>query len=162
MAENSFDVVSRVDFAEVKNAIQQTERELEGRWDFKNSVSSVTLENEILKLHSDDEFKLKALVDVLQSKLHKRGISLKALDFGKVEPAAKATVRQEVRLKQGIDQDTGRKVVKLIKDSGRKVTSQIQGEQVRVTGKSKDDLQAIQQLLRDTDLVVDVQFVNYR
>jgi uncharacterized protein YajQ (UPF0234 family) len=162
MADSSFDVVSKVDLAEVKNAIQQALREVEGRFDFKNSVSSIELEGEALKLHSDDEFKLKALIDILQGKLIKRGVSIKALDYGKVEPAAKATVRLEVKLKQGLDQDTARKVAKLIKDSGRKVTTQIQGDQVRVTGKSRDDLQAVIQLLRGADLPVDLQFVNYR
>jgi uncharacterized protein YajQ (UPF0234 family) len=162
MADSSFDVVSKVDLQEVKNALQQVEREIAGRFDFKNSVSAVELEGEVLKIHSDDEFKLKAVVDILQSKLIKRSVSLKALEFGKVEPAAKATVRQEVKLKQGLDQDTARKVVKLIKDSGKKVTTQIQGDQVRVTGKSKDDLQAVIQLLKAADLPVDLQFLNYR
>jgi len=162
MAENSFDIVSRVDMQELKNAVDQASREVEGRFDFKNSVSSIEIEGEALKLHSDDEYKLKSLIDILQGKLVKRGISLKALEYGKLEPAAKATVRQDVKLKQGLDPDTARKVAKLIKDSGRKVTTQIQGDQVRVTGKSRDDLQAIQQLLKSADLTVDVQFVNYR
>jgi cyclic-di-GMP-binding protein len=162
MADSSFDVVSEVDLQEVKNALQQVERELAGRFDFKGSVSSVTLEGEVLKLHSDDEYKLGQLVDMLQSKLIKRGVSVKALDYGKIEPASKGTVRQDVKLKQGLDTDTARKVVKLIKDSGKKVTTQQQGEQVRVTGKSRDDLQAVQQLLKGADLPVDVQFTNYR
>jgi cyclic-di-GMP-binding protein len=162
MAENSFDVVSRVDLAEVKNAIDQTLREIANRFDFKNSVSNVELVGDALQLHSDDEYKLKALIDILQGKLIRRGVSIKALDYGKIEPAAKATVRQEIRLKQGLDADTARKVAKMIRDSGRKVTVQIQGEQVRVTGKSKDDLQAIQQMLKAADLPVDLQFVNYR
>lgn len=162
MADSSFDVVSKVDLAEVKNAIQQAMREVEGRFDFKNSVSSIELDGEALKLHSDDEYKLKSLIDILQGKLFKRGISLKALEYGKIEPAAKATVRQEVKLKQGVDPDTARKIVKLIKDSGKKVTTAIQGDQVRVTGKAKDDLQAVIQLLKTADLPVDLQFVNYR
>jgi uncharacterized protein YajQ (UPF0234 family) len=163
MADSSFDVVSRVDLQEVKNAIQQTEREVENRFDFKNSVSSVELEGEdTLKLHSDDEYKLTALVDILQSKLFKRGISLKSLEFGKVEPAAKLTVRQEVKLKQGLDTENAKKITKMIKDSGKKVTTQIQGEQVRVTGKNKDDLQAIIALLKAADLPVDLQFLNFR
>lgn len=160
--ENSFDVVSKVNLEEVRNAVEQTQREIANRFDFKNSVSAVELEKEVLKLHSDDEYKMKQLVDVLQSKLVKRNVSLKALDFGKLESAAKATVRQEVKLKQGLDADTARKVVKLIKDSGKKVATQIQGDAVRVTGKSKDDLQAVQQLLRAADLPVDLQFDNYR
>lgn len=162
MADSSFDVVSKIDLQEVKNALQQVEREVATRFDFKNSVSTVELEGEVLKLHSDDEFKLKSLVDILESKLLKRGVSIKALDYGKVEPASKGTVRQDVKLKQGLDQDTARKVSKLIKDSGKKVTSQIQGDQVRVTGKSRDDLQAIIQLLKGADLPVDLQFINYR
>lgn len=162
MADSSFDVVSKVDLTEVKNAIQQATREIEGRFDFKNSVSSIELEGEALKLHSDDEYKLKALVEILQGKLIKRGVSIKALEYGKVEPAAKATVRQEVKLKQGLDSDTARKVTKLIKDSGKKVTTQIQGDQVRVTAKSRDDLQAVIQLLKGADLAVDLQFINYR
>ena len=162
MAEFSFDVVSRVDLQEVKNAIQQTMREVENRFDFKNSVSQVDLEGEILKLHSDDEYKMKALVDILQGKFVKRSVSLKSLEYGKIEPAAKMTVRQEIKLRQGLDQDTARKVTKLIKDSGRKVTTQIQGDQVRVTAKSKDELQAIIQLLKGADLPVDLQFINYR
>lgn len=162
MPEFSFDVVSRVDLQEVKNAIQQTERELETRFDFKGSVSSIALEADALKLHSDDEYKLKQLVDILQGKFVRRGLSLKALEYGKVEPAAKMTVRQEVKLRQGLDTDTARKVVRLVKDTGRKVTTQIQGDQVRVTGKSKDDLQAVMQVLKAADLPVDLQFVNYR
>ena len=162
MADSSFDIVSRVDLQELKNAVDQAARELENRFDFKNSVSSIELEGEVLKLHSEDEYKLKAVTEILQSKLVKRGISLKALEYGKIEPAAKATVRQDVKLKQGLDVETARKVVKLIKDSGKKVTTQSQGDQVRVTGKSRDDLQGVQQLLRTADLPVDLQFVNYR
>jgi cyclic-di-GMP-binding protein len=161
-SDSSFDVVSKVNMEEVKNAVEQVQREIANRFDFKNSVSSVEVEKEALKLHSDDEYKMKQLVDVLQTKLVKRNVSIKALDFGKLEPASKGTVRQEVKLKQGLDSDTARTVVKLIKDSGKKVTTQIQGDAVRVTGKSKDDLQAVQQLLRGADLPVDVQFDNYR
>jgi len=162
MADASFDVVSQVDLAEVKNAIQQAMREIQGRFDFKNSVSDIQLEGEVLKLHSDDEYKMNALIDVLQGKLIKRNVSAKALDLGKLEPASKGTVRQEVKLKQGLDTDTARKVVKIIKDSGKKVTTQIQGDQVRVTAKSRDDLQAVIQLLKGADLPVDLQFTNYR
>jgi uncharacterized protein YajQ (UPF0234 family) len=162
MADSSFDVVSKVDLEEVRNAIDQTTREIASRFDFKNSISKVELDGEVLKLHSDDEYKLQQLIDMLQGKLVKRNVSLKALEYGKVEPAAKATVRQEIKLKQGLDADTARKVVKLIKDSGKKVTSQAQGDQVRVTAKSRDDLQAVIQLLRGADLPVDLQFINYR
>ena len=162
MADFSFDIVSKVDLAEVKNAVDQALREVANRYDFKNSVSDIEIEESTLKLHSDDEYKMTALVDILQSKLIRRGISLKALDYGKIEPAAKLTVRQEIKLKQGLDADNARAVNKLIKDSGRKVTTQIQGEQVRATSKSKDELQAVMQLLKSADLPFDLQFVNLR
>jgi len=161
-SESSFDVVSKVDMAELKNAVEQTMKEVGNRFDFKTSISDIKIEAEALKLHSDDEYKLGQLIDILRTKLIKRGISAKALDFGKIEPASKATVRQDIKLKQGLDSDTARKAVKLIKDSGKKVTTQIQGDQLRVTGKSKDDLQGVMQLLRDADLPVDLQFVNFR
>lgn len=161
-SESSFDVVSKVDMAELKNAVEQALKEVGNRFDFKSSISDIQIESEALKLHSDDEYKLGQLIDILQAKLVKRGISLKALEYGKIEPAAKATVRQDVKLKQGLDQDTARKAVKLIKDSGKKVNAQIQGDQLRVTGKSKDDLQAVMQVLRDADLPADFQFINFR
>lgn len=123
--EFSFDVVSKPDMAEVKNALQQVEREIELRYDFKDSVSEVKLEGEKLILHSDDEYKLAALVDVLQSKLMKRGVDIKFLEFGKVEPAAKMTVRQEVTITTGIPTDKAKQMVKLIKDKGLKAQAQI-------------------------------------
>jgi hypothetical protein len=161
-SESSFDIVSKVDIQELKNAIDQTLREVTGRFDFKNTISDIQLEGEVLKVHSDDEYKLKQLVEILQGKMAKRGLSLKSLDLGKVEPASKGTARQDIKLKQGLDSDTARKVVKLIKDSGRKVTTQIQGDQVRVTSKSRDELQGVIQLLKGADLPVDLQFMNYR
>ncbi len=160
--ECSFDVVSKVDLQELKNAVDQAVREVDSRYDFKNAVATIELEGELLKLHAEDEMRLKSLIEILQGRLVKRGISLKALDYGKMEPATRATVRQEIKLKQGLDTDTGRKVSKLVRDSGRKVTCQIQGDQVRVTGKSRDDLQAVIELLKAADLSVDLQFVNYR
>ena len=162
MADSSFDIVSKVDMQELKNAVDQTMREIANRFDFKNSVSDIEIDAEAIKVHSDDEYKLKALIDVLQGKMVMRGVSIKALEYGKIEPAAKGTVRQDIKLKQGLDQDTARKVVKLIKDSGKKVQTQIQGDQVRVTAKSKDDLQGVIQLLKSADLPVDLQFTNYR
>ena len=160
--ECSFDIVSKVDLQELKNAVDQAVREVDSRYDFKNAVATIELEGELLKLHAEDEMRLKSLIEILQGRLVKRGISLKALDYGKMEPATRATVRQEIKLKQGLDTDTGRKVSKLVRDSGRKVTCQIQGDQVRVTGKSRDDLQAVIELLKAADLSVDLQFVNYR
>lgn len=161
--ECSFDVVSEVDLAEVKNALAMAMKEIGQRYDFKGSVSRIELkEDNLLVLHSDDEVKLKAVIDVLQSKLHKRGVSLRAMEYGKVEPAAKGSVRQEVRINQGIPLEKAKAIVKLIKDSKRKVQAQIQGEQVRVSGKNKDDLQEIMALLRKNDQNLDLQFTNYR
>lgn len=160
--DNFFDVVSRVDMQELKNAVDQAMREVANRFDFKHSVSEIEIDKGTLKLTSDDEFKLNLLIEILQGKLTKRGISLLALDYGKIEPAAKGAVRQEISLKQGVDADTGRKITKLIRDMGLKVQAQIQGEQVRVSGKSKDDLQAVIQKLRDAELGVALQFSNFR
>ena len=161
--ECSFDVVSEVDLAEVKNALAMAMKEIAQRYDFKGSVSRIELkEDNLLVLHSDDDVKLKAVIDVLQSKLHKRGVSLRAMECGKVEPAAKGSVRQEVRINQGIPLEKAKAIVKLIKDSKRKVQAQIQGEQVRVSGKNKDDLQEIMALLRKNDQNLDLQFTNYR
>jgi cyclic-di-GMP-binding protein len=158
----SFDVVSKVDLQELKNAVDQTLREIGTRFDFKDSVSNVELEGSALKLHSDDEYRLKALIEVLQGKLVRRGVSLKAMEYGKIEPASKGTVRQEITVRQGIDADKARQMSKLIRDSKRKVQAQIQGDQLRVSSKSKDELQAIMQLLRGQDFGIDLQFVNYR
>jgi len=160
--ESFFDVISRVDMQEVRNAVDQVMREVANRFDFKHSVSDVAIESEALVLTSDDEFKLNALTEILQSKLTRRGVSLLALDYGKVEPAAKGAVRQRISMKQGVDADTGRKIVKIIKDLGLKVQTQYQGDQVRVTGKNKDDLQKVIQTLRSADLPVALQFTNYR
>jgi len=162
MSENSFDVVSKVDMQELANAITQAEREIETRFDFKGSKSSIELEKEDLVVASDDEYKLKAVIDILQSKMIKRGVPIKNLEYGKIEPASSKTVRQRIRLKQGIEQDISKKINILIRDSKLKVKSQIQGDSIRVTGKSRDDLQAVMALLRGADLQIDLQFTNYR
>ncbi|MFD0869116.1 putative nucleotide-binding protein [Chlamydia abortus] len=161
-SEHSFDVTSKMDMQELNNAINQTEKELANRFDFKGSRSSLSLEKDQLVVISDDEFKLKAVIDILQSKMAKRGISLKNLEFGKIEPAAQSTVRQSIALKQGIDQASAKKINTMIKDSKLKVSSQIQGDQIRVSGKNKDDLQKVIQLLKQADLPLDLQFVNFR
>ncbi|MCL6548722.1 MAG: YajQ family cyclic di-GMP-binding protein [Alicyclobacillus sp.] len=158
----SFDIVSTVDMQEVANAVNQARKEIETRFDFKNSKSEIRLEGEVITLISDDNFKLGAVMDVLQSKLVKRGVSLKALKPGKVEPAAGGLVRQTVQLQQGIGQDVAKQIVKLIKDTKLKVQASVQGDQVRVSGKSKDDLQAVIRALREADLPIPLQFVNYR
>ncbi|WP_151735063.1 YajQ family cyclic di-GMP-binding protein [Paenibacillus tengchongensis] len=161
-SESSFDIVSKMDMQELTNAVNQTEKEIANRFDFKNSKSSLKLEKDALIIASEDEYKLNAVIDILQSKMVKRGITLKNLDFGKIEPAASGTVRQRLGLKQGIDQDNAKKINILIRDSKLKVKSQIQGDQIRVTGKSRDDLQQIIQLLRNADLPLDLQFNNFK
>lgn len=159
----SFDIVSSLDLQEVDNAVNQAVKEIETRFDFKNSKSDVTFDGKsTLTLVSDSEHKLVSVYDVLQSKCVKRGISLKALKPGKVEQASGGTVRQLVQLQQGIDQDVGKTIMKLIKDSKIKVQASIQGDQLRVSGKNRDELQQVIQLIREADLPVPLQFVNYR
>lgn len=161
-SESSFDILSKMDMQELTNAIHQTEKEIDNRFDFKNSKSSLKLEKDALIIASEDEYKLGAVIDILQSKMVKRGITLKNLDFGKVEPASLGSVRQRLGLKQGIDQENAKKINILIRDSKLKVKSQIQGDQIRVTGKSRDDLQQIIQILRKVDLPLDLQFNNLK
>ncbi|WP_338753542.1 YajQ family cyclic di-GMP-binding protein [Bacillus sp. FJAT-52991] len=160
--ENSFDIVSRVDFSEVTNAIQMAMKEIQTRYDFKGSKSEIKLDKEELVLVSDDDYKLEQLKDVLIGKLIKRSVPIKNLDYGKVEGASGGTVRQRAKMVQGIDKDTAKKINALIKQSGLKVKSQIQDDQMRVTGKNKDDLQQVMAAVRGADLPVDVQFVNFR
>ncbi|SDO02758.1 YajQ family cyclic di-GMP-binding protein [Alkalicoccus daliensis] len=160
--ESSFDVVSKVDFSKVQNAVVMTEKEIQNRYDFKGSKSEVKLEKEELVLISDNEFKMDQLKEVLVSKLIKQEVSLKSLDYGKLEGASGGTVRQRAKLVQGIDQDNAKKITKLIKDQKMKVKTQIQDQQIRVTGKNKDDLQAAMAAIREADLSVPVQFTNYR
>lgn len=160
--EASFDVVSKVDLQEVSNAVDQARREIETRFDFKGSKSEIRFEEDRLTLISDDEYKLSQVYDVLQTKLIKREVSLKAVKPGKIEAASGGTVRQVCTLQQGIDADNAKKITKAIKDSKLKVQVQIQGEQVRVTGKSRDDLQEVIQLLRQEDIGIPLQFTNYR
>jgi cyclic-di-GMP-binding protein len=162
MAESSFDVVSSVDLQEVKNAIAQAVKEISTRYDLKGSGSDIVLEGEEIKLTSADEFKLKAITDVLETRLVKRNVPLKALSYGSIEKALGATVRQKVSLQKGIPTDKAREIVKLIKGTKLKVQPSIQADQVRVTGKNKDDLQAVMRVLRESDLGIDMQFTNYR
>ncbi len=162
MAESSFDVVSSVDLQEVKNALAQATKEIRTRFDLKNSGSSVDLQGEEILLVSSDEFKLKAARDVLEERLVKRNVPLKALSYGTVEQALGGTVRQHVSLQKGIPTDKAREIVKLVKGTKLKVQAAIQGDQLRVSGKNKDDLQAVMRLLKGTDLGIDMQFKNYR
>ncbi|SFD69778.1 hypothetical protein SAMN05216378_1047 [Paenibacillus catalpae] len=161
-SESSFDIVSKMDMQELNNAITQAEREIETRFDFKGSKSSIKLEKEELVVVSDDDFKLESVLDILKSKMVKRGVPIKNLEYGKIESASANTVRQRIKLKQGIEQDDSKKINILIRDSKLKVKSQIQGDQIRVTGKSRDDLQAVMNLLRGADLKIELQFTNYR
>ena len=161
-AEASFDIVSKIDMQELNNAMDQTKREIENRFDFKGSKSDLSLEKDELVVVSDDEFKLKSVIDILLSKMVKRGVPIKNLEYGKIEPAASSTVRQRIALKQGISQEYSKKINTMIKDFKLKIKSQTQGDQIRVSGKSKDDLQKVIQQLRDADLPIDLQFVNFR
>jgi uncharacterized protein YajQ (UPF0234 family) len=161
-SEYSFDVVSKVDMEEVKNAITQAMKEIETRFDFKGSKSSIALEKEEIIVKSDDDYKLTSVIDILQTKLMKRGVPIRNMDYGKIEPASGGTVKQNIKLRQGVDQENAKKINILIRDSKLKVKSQIQGDQIRVTGKSKDDLQAVMSLLRGADLPLELQFLNYR
>jgi cyclic-di-GMP-binding protein len=162
MPEFSFDVVSRVDAQELDNALNQTRKEIEGRFDFKHSKTTVESTPKEITIVTDDELKLKNVVDILQSRANKRGISLKAFEYGKIDPAAGNTVRQVITVKSGIAKDKAKLLIEAIKSAKLKVTTQIQDEQLRVTGKSKDDLQKAQQLLKGLDVDVPLQFVNYR
>jgi hypothetical protein len=162
-AENSFDIVSNVDLPEVVNAIQQALKEIHQRYDLKDSKSNIEFDGkEELTLTSADDYKLKAVVDVLQGKLVKRGVSLKAFEYGKIEPASGATVRQKVKLQQGIAIEKAREIVKTIKDSKKKVQASINADVVRVSGKDRDALQDVIALIRKTDFGIDLQFTNYR
>ena len=161
--QNSFDIVSRIDLQEIDNAINQAMKEVSTRFDFKGSKSKVHLEGkEKLILISDDEFKLKSLNDILQQKLVKRAVPLKGLQYGKPVPAADSTVRQEVNLQQGIPTEKAREIVKIIKDSKLKVQAAINGDLVRISGKDKDTLQQVIQLLKSREFDFDMQFTNYR
>ena len=162
--EHSFDVVSKVDLQEVLNAVQQATKEIGQRFDFKGSKSSIELNKDKheITLISDDELKLKTVIDILQTKLVKRGVSLKALNYGKIEQAANNTVRQIVTLQQGIPVEKAKEIVKIIKDTKMKVQSEIQKDQVRVKAKKIDDLQLVMKLLKEKDMGIHIEFINYR
>jgi len=160
--ESSFDIVSKPNLQEVDNAIHIAMKEIQTRFDFKGSLSSIKRENENIHIVSDDEFKLKSVIDILKGKLVKRGISLKFLELGKIEQALGGTAKQDVKIKSGIPQDKAKKINIMIRDSKLKVKTVIQGDQIRVSGKSKDDLQGAIKLLRGADLDLELQFVNYR
>jgi len=163
-SEHTFDIVSKVNLQEVLNAVDHSTKEIRQRFDFKGSKSNIELDqgnNEII-IVSDDEYKLKSVIDVLESKLVKRKVSLKALNYGKVEDAASGTVRQVIKLQQGIPIEKSREIVKIIKNAKMKVQSEIQGEQVRVKGKKIDALQAVMAMIKEKDMGIHMEFVNFR
>ncbi len=162
-SDNSFDIVSKVDLQEVSNAMQQALKEIHQRYDLKDSHSNIEMEGkEAIVLTSADDYKLKAVNDVFQGKLVKRGVPLKGLTYGKIEPAASSTVRQKITLQQGIPTEKAKEIVKAIKDSKKKAQASIQGDFVRVTSKDRDTLQEIIAMLRGKDFGIDMQFTNYR
>jgi uncharacterized protein YajQ (UPF0234 family) len=162
-SDNSFDVVSKVEIQEVKNAIDQASKEVHARFDLKDSKSSIELEGQdTIQLASQDEYKLKAVIEILSQKLVKRGVSLKNIEYEKIEPAANSSVRQKIKLKQGVNSDAAKKIVALIKDSKLKAQASIQGDTVRVVSKDRDILQQIMSKLRSGDFGVELQFTNYR
>ncbi len=162
MAESSFDVVSSVDLQEVKNAIAQAMKEIVNRFDLKGTGSNIELSGEELVVTSSDDFKLKAVRDVLETRLVKRNVPLKALSWGEIDKALGGTARQKVSLQKGIPSEKAREIVKVVKGTKRKVQAAIQGDQVRISGKNRDDLQAVIQVLKGSDLGIDMQFTNYR
>ena len=163
MPENTFDIVSQINLQEVANAIQQATKEIHTRFDLKDSKSNIEMEGkDAIVLSSVDEYKLKAVTDILQQKLVKRGVPLKGLTYGTVEPAAGSTVRQKITMQQGIPSEKAKEIVRVIKDSKKKVHAAIQGDTVRISGKDRDTLQEIIALLKGHDFGIDMQFTNYR
>jgi uncharacterized protein YajQ (UPF0234 family) len=161
--ENSFDIVSKVDLQEVRNAIDQALKEIRQRFDLKDSHSEIKMEgDDAIQLASANEYKLEAVKEILGQKLVKRGVSLKNMTYGKLEPAAGQSVRQKISLQQGIPSEKAKEIVKLIKDAKKKAQASIQGDTVRISSKDRDELQSIIALLRGRDMGVDLQFTNYR
>src|SRR5512146_1363228 len=158
----SFDIVSKVDMQEIDNAVNQTVKEIAQRYDFKGTKSEVTLDKEAIRVLADDDFRLKAIIDILQSKCVKRGLSLKTLQYGKAEPASGGMVRQIITIQQGVAKEKGKEISAVIKETRLKVQGQIQEDQVRVTGKNIDDLQETIRVLKGKDLGIELQFVTFR
>jgi len=163
-ADNSFDIASKVDLQELNNAIQQALKEIHTRFDLKDSKSNITLEEKdtVIVLHSADDYKIKAVNDILQNKMVKRGVPLKALTYGAVEQASGGSIRQRVTMQQGIASEKAKEIVKFIKDSKKKAQASIQGDTVRVSSKDRDTLQEIIAMLHGHDFGIDMQFTNYR
>lgn len=163
MANNcSFDIVSEIEMQEMDNAINQTRKEISQRYDFKGAVAEIELNKDEIKIHAQDEFKLESILEVLKGKMVKRGVSPKFMDPQKLEPASNGTVRQVIKLKKGIQKEKAKEIVQDIKNSKIKVQGQIMDDTVRVSGKDKDDLQAVIQLVKSKDYGIELQFINYR
>lgn len=162
MSDPSFDIVSEVNLAEVVNAVAQAQKEIAQRFDLKGTAAGIEQKDKELTLNADQEFGLKAVNDLLQGKLVKRGVSLKSLEYGPVEPGPKASVKQKVTVLQGIASEKAKEIVKAVKEAKLKVQVAIQGEQLRVSGKKKDDLQAVMALVREKDFGIALQFTNFR
>lgn len=160
--DNSFDIACKVDPQAVADGVHQTTREVQTRYDLKQTKTQLTLDKDAIVVQTDNDYVLRQVIDLLQSKLHRRGVPLKALSYGKIEPAAGGTVRQRIAIQQGIPMEKAREIVRLIKETKLRVQSQIQEDQVRVFGKNRDDLQAVIKMLRDRDLGIEMQFTNYR
>jgi hypothetical protein len=163
MPDNSFDIVSKIDLAEVANAIQQATKEVTTRFDLKDSKSSIAMEGtDAIMLHSSDEYKLKAVTDILQAKLVKRGVSLKGLTYAALESAAGSSVKQKITLQQGIPIEKAKEIVALVKNSKKKAQASIQADVVRISGKDRDTLQEVIAMVKQKDFGIDLQFTNYR
>lgn len=163
MANNcSFDIVSEIEMQEMDNAINQTRKEISQRYDFKGTVVEIDFNNDEVKIHAQDEFKLESIMEVLRGKMVKRGVSPKFLDPQKLEPASNGTVRQVFKLKKGIQKEKAKEIIQDIKNSKIKVQGQIMEDIVRISGKDKDDLQAVIQLVKGKDYEIELQFINYR
>lgn len=160
--DSSFDIVSEIDMQEMDNAVNQTDKELGQRYDFKGSTASIELDADSIKILTEDEYKLETIVEMLMARMAKRGVSLKCLNRGKIEPAAKGTLRQVIKIEKGISKDKGKEIVAFVKTLKLKVQAQIQEDQVRVSGAKKDELQNVIQALKEKDFGVDLQFINFR
>jgi len=161
-SENSFDIVSKIDLQEVDNAVQQAMKEIGQRYDFKGSRAEIRREGETVHLHAQDDYKLRAMTEILNKRLAGRNVPLKGLSYGPAQEATGGTLRQEIALQQGIPQEQAKEIVRILKSSGLKVQPAIMADQVRVKGKNRDDLQSAMRVLRDSELPIDMQFTNYR
>lgn len=160
--ENSFDIACKVDTQEVNNAVHQTLKEIRQRFDFKDSKTRIDIEKEQIVILTENEFRLRNIIDIMESRMFKRGVPIKALSYEKIEDAAQSMIRQRISIQQGIPTEKAKEIIKLIKELKLKVQGQIQEDQVRIFGKNKDDLQVVIKMLKEKDLGIEMQFINYR